>query len=118
MTALEDALHGLRGHPGVEAVLLIGRDGLLIRGVGETDGIRGETLAAMVPELASACAAVGQAAERGAFQTAVVELDGGVVITAALSRDVLLAAVVRAGSGFAPFLRDLRAERAHLASLL
>jgi predicted regulator of Ras-like GTPase activity (Roadblock/LC7/MglB family) len=118
MTALDDALHGLRGHPGVEAVLLVGRDGLLIREVGVTDGIRSETLAAMVPELASASGAVGDAAERGSFQTAVVELDGGVVIAASLSREVLLAAVVRAGTGFAPFLRSLRAERAHLASLL
>jgi predicted regulator of Ras-like GTPase activity (Roadblock/LC7/MglB family) len=118
MTALDDALNALRDHPGVEHLLLVGRDGLLIRELGEPGQIRGETLAAMLPELASACETVGQAAERGAFLTAVIEMERGVIVSAAVTRDVLLAAVVRAGVGFAPLLRTLRTERAQLAELL
>ena len=118
MTQLDDALRGIREHDGVEHLLLVGRDGLLIRDSGERDGFPAETVAAMIPGLASASSALSRATEQGAFATAVLEFASGVVVVAPLSSEVLLAVVLRAGVGFAALLRTLRRERDHLAALL
>jgi predicted regulator of Ras-like GTPase activity (Roadblock/LC7/MglB family) len=118
MTQLDDALRGIREHEGVEHLLLVGRDGLLIRDAGERSGIAAETVAAMIPGLANACSALTRATEQGPFTTAVLEFASGVVVIAPLSAEVLLAVVLRAGVGFAALLRTLRRERDHLAGLL
>ncbi|MBW3628509.1 MAG: roadblock/LC7 domain-containing protein [Gemmatimonadetes bacterium] len=118
MTRLDDALAGIQSHGGVEHLLLVGRDGLLIRDVGAANGFAAETVAAMIPGLATACTALSRATDRGAFTTAVLEFAVGVVVIAPLSSEVLLAAVLRGGVGFAPLLRTLRRERDNLAGLL
>jgi predicted regulator of Ras-like GTPase activity (Roadblock/LC7/MglB family) len=118
MTQLDDALRGIREHEGVEHLLLVGRDGLLIREAGESSAFAAETVAAMIPGLASACSALSRATEQGPFTTAVLEFASGVVVIAPLSAEVLLAVVLRAGVGFAALLRTLRRERDHLAGLL
>ena len=116
MSELDAALQRLRGHDGVDHLILLGRDGLVVQHLGG-DG-KEEPVAARVPGLANACSALGTAAGTGRFQTAVVEFDSGVAIIAALSGDLLLVAMVRAGIGFAPLLRELRRERSQLVELL
>jgi predicted regulator of Ras-like GTPase activity (Roadblock/LC7/MglB family) len=118
MTRLDDALTALQTHDGVEHLLLVGSDGLLIRDTGASSGFATERVAAMIPGLASACAALTRATDQGAFTTAVLEFAAGVVVIAPLSSELLLAIVLRAGVGFAPLLRTLRRERDHLAGLL
>ena len=118
MTQLDEALAALREHEGVEHLLLVGRDGLLIRDAGAPGGFAAETVAAMVPGLASACAALARATAQGPFTTAVLEFAAGVVVVAPLSGEVLLAVVLRQGVGFAPLLRTLRRDRERIAGLL
>lgn len=119
MSQLDTILSGLAAHPGVDDLLLLGGDGLPIRHMGgEGSRLDVDTVAAMVPGLASAAQAIAHAAERGGFATAVVELEGGVVVVSALSADLLLALFLRTGVGFAPLLRELRSRRAELAELL
>ena len=118
MIQLDEALRGLQEHEGVEHLLLVGRDGLLIRGTGAAQGSAAETVAAMVPGVASACAALTRATGQGPFVTAALEFAAGVVVIAPLSPEVLLAVVLRPGIGFAPLLRTLRRDRDHLAGLL
>ena len=117
MNQLDEALGSLREHEGVEHLLLVGRDGLLIRDAGGA-GFAAETVAAMVPGLASACAALTRATAQGPFTTAVLEFAAGVVVVAPLSGEVLLAVVLRPGVGFAPLLRTLRRDRDRIAGLL
>ena len=118
MTDLDDALRRLQGYDGVERVLLLGRDGLLIRQSGHREPFDAETVSAMVPGLSTACAALGRASGRGDFATAVIEFTAGIVIVAPLPKDLLVAVVLRSGVGFAPLLRVLRGERDALAGLL
>lgn len=118
MSELDQALSRLRRHEGVRHTLLLGRDGLLIRHMGGDAAIEVETVAAMVPALASSCAAVAEATELGDFATAVVELSDGVVIVLSLPGDLLLALVLDPSVGFAPLLREARRERDMLGSLL
>jgi predicted regulator of Ras-like GTPase activity (Roadblock/LC7/MglB family) len=118
MASLEDALAELRAQDGVRHLLLLGNDGLLVRHLGERDGVDEETLAAMVPGVASACGALARAAGAGSFASAVLEFDSGVGILASLSPELLLLLVLRPGVGFAPLLRQVRQQRGGLADLL
>jgi predicted regulator of Ras-like GTPase activity (Roadblock/LC7/MglB family) len=117
MNQLEQALTGLKNHAGVEHVLLLGHDGLLVQHLGDP-ACEAETVAAMVPGIASACTGLGRAGERGGFRTAVVEFDAGVGIVLSLSADLLLVLLMRPNVGFAPLLLELRQQREHLAELL
>ncbi|HET8654242.1 MAG TPA: roadblock/LC7 domain-containing protein, partial [Longimicrobiaceae bacterium] len=65
MMQLDDALSTLIAHEGVEHVLLLGRDGLLVRHLGAEGELDADTVAAMIPSVASACGALARAAGRG-----------------------------------------------------
>jgi predicted regulator of Ras-like GTPase activity (Roadblock/LC7/MglB family) len=117
MSELDQALADLRSHDGVEHVLVLGRDGLLIQHLGDAD-LDVETVAAMVPAIASSADSLGVAAGQDALRTAVLELDRGVAIILPLSDDLVLAVMLRAGIGFAPLLQALRHRRAQLVALI
>ena len=118
MTKLDEILRELKSHEGVEHIILVGRDGLLVQDLGDDDPRAREMVAAMLPGVADACTAAGLASDKGPFATAAIEFGAGVVIVSSVTPDLLLAAVVRAGVGFAPLLRALRADRARLAAIL
>jgi predicted regulator of Ras-like GTPase activity (Roadblock/LC7/MglB family) len=116
MPPLDTALASLAAHPGVEHVLVLGRDGLLIAHTG--GALDAETVSAMVPGLAGAASSLGRAAGQGAASTIVVRLDDGAAIVQELSAEVLLAVLLRGDAGFAPLLRELAARRGELAGLV
>jgi len=118
MPQLDDVLSRIKMHAGVEHIFLLGGDGLLVRHIGEPRTLEVETVAAMIPGLGAACASLGRVGDLGSMVTAVVEFERGVAIVLALSHELLLAIVLEPGVGFAALLRDLRQERAALASLL
>lgn len=118
MSELDQALTRLKAHEGVEHLLLLGGDGLLVRHIGDETTLDVDTVAAMVPGLGAACASFGRAADLGEMGTAVVDFGSGVTVVAALSSDLLLALILRRGIGFSALLRELRHERAVLARLL
>ena len=117
MSELDQALDRIRSHPGVEHVLVLGRDGLLIQhaGAGHLDA---ETVSAMVPGVAGAAAALGGATGLGPALTVVVRLEQGVAVVQGLSDEVLLAVLLRGGTGFAPLLDELASGRERLATLV
>ncbi|HEU4557032.1 MAG TPA: roadblock/LC7 domain-containing protein, partial [Longimicrobium sp.] len=99
MSELDQALDRIRSHPGVEHVLVLGRDGLLIQHTGGP-GLDAETVSAMVPGVAGAAAALGGAAGLGPAATLVVRLERGVAVVQGLSDEVLLAVLLQGGTGF------------------
>jgi predicted regulator of Ras-like GTPase activity (Roadblock/LC7/MglB family) len=117
MTELDQALADLRNHDGVEHVLVLGRDGLLIQHLGDAD-LDIETVTAMVPAIAASGSSLGLAAERGEMATAVIEFEHGVGLVLPLSNELLLTLLLRGNTGFAPLLRVLRQERNRLATLI
>jgi len=116
MSELDTALGRLRRHDGVEQLILLGSDGLVIQSLGDAGDE--EPVAARIPGIASACAALGSASDSGALSTAVIEFQSRVAIVSVLSPDLLLALIVRPGVGFAGLLRELRTERNRLVELL
>lgn len=117
MSELDRALSALRNHEGVEHVLVLGRDGLLIQHAGD-GSLDAETVSAMVPGIAAAAGGLAGAAGRGEVSTVVMRFDGGVAVVDVLSPDLLLAILLRDGVGFAPLLRDLARERGRLSTLV
>lgn len=115
MTEIETTVAELLAHPGVDQVLLVGRDGILVQRAGDAD-VDGDVLAALTPGLASACAAVADTAGGGGFLTAVMEWERRVGILAAVSDELLLVVLVRPDVGFASLLRSIRSHRTVLAA--
>lgn len=118
MTQLDDALLRLRTHEGVEHVLLVGVDGLLVSHIGASDGVDPERVAAMVPGLILAAGSLGTAADGGDCSTVVLELERGVAIAMPLSSELLLAVLLRPGVPFPVLLRDVRRDRGRIAALV
>jgi predicted regulator of Ras-like GTPase activity (Roadblock/LC7/MglB family) len=118
MSDLDPILRRFAAHEGVEHVLLVGRDGLLVRREGGAGALDVDTVAALLPGVAAACEGLADAASLGSFASAVLEMDRGVTIVVSLSRELFLAVFVQPGVGFAPLLREARRERFRLAALL
>jgi predicted regulator of Ras-like GTPase activity (Roadblock/LC7/MglB family) len=117
MTQLDDALRGLKAHEGVEHVLLVGTDGLLVRHIGDSGDPDPERVAAMLPGVLTASSSLARSAGGGRSSTVVIEMEDGVAIAASVSAELLLAVLVRAGVGFGALLRSLRRERGRGADL-
>ena len=117
MSELDAALSDLRNQPGVDHIILLGSDGLVVQHLGADAGDE-EGVAARVPGIEAACRALGEASGRGSFMTAVVEYERGVAIVVSLPGDLMLAALVQPGVGFAPLLREIRRNRDTLIELL
>ena len=116
MPTLRDLVSALRRRSGVDAAVVLGRDGLLIDGAADaTFDIEG--LAAHVPTLVRAAEALADPAGRGAFQLAVVEFNGGLAVVSLLSHDAVLLVLVRREANLAQLLFDLRRHRPQLAAL-
>jgi predicted regulator of Ras-like GTPase activity (Roadblock/LC7/MglB family) len=117
MSELDQALDRIRSHDGVEHVLVLGRDGLLIQHAGSRP-LDADTVSAMVPGIAQAAGSLGEAAGMGEASTVVVRLAGGVAVVQGLTHEVLLAVLLRDGVVFAPLLRELAEGTPALAALV
>jgi predicted regulator of Ras-like GTPase activity (Roadblock/LC7/MglB family) len=116
LPTIHDLVRALAQREGVEAVVILGRDGLLIdtRTTGDLDG---EHLAALTPAIAAAAEKIGQAAGRGSHITTVVEFERGHAVISSVSADALLLLVVHASANLGALLYDLRRHRTNIASL-
>ena len=116
-TTIRDVVEALSLRPGVDAVLVVGRDGLAIdsRAV---NGVDGESVAALLPTVINGLTQLGEAGARGAFASGVVEFGGGLAIVAVLHQDALLVVLVKPATNVGNLLFDLRRHRASIAGLL
>jgi predicted regulator of Ras-like GTPase activity (Roadblock/LC7/MglB family) len=117
MPTLRDLVRAIADREGVDGVVVLGRDGLLIEAQTARD-LDGEQLAAHVPALAAAADALGDTAGRGALISAIVELERGLCVVSTLSADALLFVALKQDADAAPLLLDLRRHRANIASIV
>jgi predicted regulator of Ras-like GTPase activity (Roadblock/LC7/MglB family) len=117
MPTIHDLVRALAQREGVEAAVVLGRDGLLIdaRTAQDQDA---EHLSAVVPALAAAADRLGNAASRGTMITTVLELERGMAVITAISSDALLLLLAHSRADVGALLYDLRAHRANIASLV
>ncbi|HEY6808247.1 MAG TPA: roadblock/LC7 domain-containing protein [Gemmatimonadales bacterium] len=117
MATIRDVVEALSRRAGVDAVLVVGRDGLPIDSrVG--DGVDAESVAALLPSVISAIGQLGSAGSRGDFGAGVLEFAGGLAVVAILSADALLVVLVRPSTNVGGLLFDLRRHRSSIAGLL
>lgn len=117
MPSIRDLVAAIADRQGVEATIVLGRDGLLIDSQ-VADGIDAEGLAARVPSIMAAADDIGAAAGRGETVTAVIEHGNGMAVLSSLSPDALLLVLVASHANIGQLLFELRRNRDHIAALV
>jgi predicted regulator of Ras-like GTPase activity (Roadblock/LC7/MglB family) len=117
MASIRDLVGAIRQREGVEAAVVLGRDGLLIDSQ-TVPGLDAEDIAARIPAIIGPADELGAAAARGPLTTAVLEHRDALAIVSVLSADALLLVLVRAGANVGQLLYELRRNREQIASLV
>ncbi len=117
MPTIRDLVTALRRREGVDAAIVLGRDGLLIDGDTEA-AYDAEGLAAHVPPMVSAAMEMGAAAARGEFGLMVLEYALGTGVVASLSPDAVLLVLLQPTANLAALLFDLRRHRTQIAAIV
>jgi len=117
MPTIRDVVQALARREGVDAVIILGNDGLPIDSQ-VAAGLDSETVAAHLPAVLQSCEELGRNALRGDLTTGVLEYAGGFAVVANLSHDAKLLVLLRPGANLGPLLYDLTRHRAAIAGLL
>jgi predicted regulator of Ras-like GTPase activity (Roadblock/LC7/MglB family) len=117
MASIRDLVAALRQRDGVDAAIVLGRDGLLIDSQ-TVPGLDAEDLAARIPPIISAADEVGNAAKRGEALTVILEHRQGVAIVSVLNSEAVLLVLVQPGAQIGQLLYELRRNREHIAALV
>lgn len=117
MPNIRDVVEALQRREGVDAVLVVGRDGLPIDSR-TRDGVDAEGIAALLPGVVRGVTELGSAAGRGDFAAAVLEFGRGLAVVAVLHADAVMVVLVAPQTNVGGLLFDLQRHRAALAGLL
>ncbi len=116
MATIRDVIQALAKREGIEAVVVLGEDGLPIDAI--TNGsVDAENLAALVPPVVSGCGELGHAANRGEFQLSVLEYGHGMAIVTVLSAQAVLVILTAGNTNIGSLLYDLHRFRTAIAAL-
>ena len=116
MLTIRDLTVAIRQRPGIEAVVILGRDGLLIDSQG-TLQLDAEGLAARVPGIVAAADEIGTSTDRGSMKMAVIEQENGYAIVSSIGDDALLCVLTTRNADLASLLYDVRRHRESIARL-
>ena len=114
---IRDLVGAIRQRDGVDAAILLGRDGLLIDGQALAD-LPTEDLAALVPSIVSAADELGAASARGPLTTGVFEFPGGLAVASVLSDEAILLVLVQPSANIGQLLFELRRNREQMAAIV
>jgi hypothetical protein len=117
MPSIRDLVAAIRQRDGVDAAIVLGRDGLLIDGQ-LTAGLEADDVAARIPAIIGPADEFGAATGRGELLTAVLELRSGLAIISALSPEAVLLVLVSPRANIGQLLFELRRNREHIAALV
>jgi len=117
MASIREVVEALSRRSGVDAVVVVGRDGLPIDSR-TADGVDAENVAALLPAVINAMSQLGQAGGRGEFGSGVLEFGAGLAVVSVLNADALLVVLVRPSTNVGALLYDLRRHRSAIAGLL
>ncbi|SRR5712692_4982165 len=117
MATIRDVVEALSRRSGVDAVVVVGRDGLPIDSR-TANGVDAESVAALVPTVINGMTQLGVAGGRGEFGSGVLEFAGGLAVVAVLNAEALLVVLVRPSTNAGELLYELRRHRSAIADLL
>ena len=117
MPTSRELVTAIREREGVNAAIVLGRDGLLIDG--QHDGsVDPEHLAAHVPSILAAADELAGAARQDSIRTIIVEYAAGLALISVLSVDAMLLLLVRPDANLAQLLFEVRRNRERIAALV
>lgn len=117
MATIRDLVGAIRKRDGVEAAVVLGRDGLVIDGQVAPE-LTADDIAAHVPSVLAAADELGSATGRESLSTAVLEYPRGLAIVSVLSKDALLLVLAQPTPNLGQLLFELRRNREHIAALV
>ncbi|MCX5764433.1 MAG: roadblock/LC7 domain-containing protein [Gemmatimonadetes bacterium] len=117
MSTIRELVAVVRQREGVDAAVVLGRDGVLIdaAAVPLLDAGR---VAAFVPAVVRFAQELSNATGQGALRTALLEHDSGVALIMALSDETLLLVIAQQTDSLSALLYELRRNRAGLQALV
>jgi predicted regulator of Ras-like GTPase activity (Roadblock/LC7/MglB family) len=116
MPTIRDLTVAIRQRAGIEAVVVLGRDGLLIDSQG-TLNLDAEGLAARVPGIVAAADEIGTTSGRGTMRIAVIEQEEGYAVVSSVGDDALLCVLTTRAADLGSLLYDVRRHRESIARL-
>ena len=117
MATIGDFVGALRRREGIDAAIVLGRDGLLIDGA-SAHALDPDGLAAHVPPMVASAIDMGRTSGRGDFGLMVLEYGAGMAVVTSVSPDALLLVLLQPSANLASLLFDLRRHRAQIAALV
>ena len=117
MASIRDLVAALRQREGVDAAIVLGRDGLLIDSQ-TIPGLSAEDLAARIPSIIGPADEMGTAASRGEIVSLVLEHQHGIAIVSVLNAEAILLVLVQPSANIGQLLYELRRNREHIAALV
>jgi predicted regulator of Ras-like GTPase activity (Roadblock/LC7/MglB family) len=117
LASIRDLVAAIRQREGVEAAVVLGRDGLLIDGQA-VPTIDPERVAALIPPIIGPADELGAALKRNELLTAVLEYRGGVAIVSVMSPEAILFVQLTPQANIGQLLFELRRNRDHIAALV
>jgi uncharacterized protein len=117
MASIRDLVAALRQREGVDAAIVLGRDGLLIDSQA-IPGLSPEDIAARIPAIIGPADDLGNAAGRGEAITLILEHRQGIAIISVLSVEAILLVLVQPTANIGQLLYELRRNREHIAALV
>jgi predicted regulator of Ras-like GTPase activity (Roadblock/LC7/MglB family) len=116
MPTIRDLTVAIRQRPGIEAVVVLGRDGLLIDSQSTID-LDAEGLAARVPGIVASADEIGATTDRGGMLMAVIEQENGYAVISSVGDDALLCVLTSRTADLGSLLYDVRRHRESIARL-
>lgn len=116
MPTIRDLTVAIRQRNGIEAVVILGRDGLLIDSQGNVE-LDAEGLAARVPGIVAAADEIGSSTGRGTMRMAVIEQESGYAVISSVGDDALLCVLTTRDADLGSLLYDVRRHRESIARL-
>ena len=117
MPTIRELVAAIRHRDGVDAAIVLGRDGLLIDGQA-VPNLDTEGLAAHVPSIVTAADEFGAASQRGQLLTGIFEHPNGLVVVSVLSPEAILLVLVQPQANVGQLLFELSRNREHMAALV
>lgn len=117
MATIRDLVAAIRRRDGIDAAVVLGRDGLLIDHDAE-GRVDAEQVAAHVPSVLQYAEELSAAAAQGRLLTAVHENERGTTVMSAMSSETVLLVLMSPTADVGALLFDLRRHRANIAALV
>ena len=117
MASIRDLVAALRQREGVDAAVVLGRDGLVIDSQA-ADGLAADDIAARIPSIVGPADELGVAAGRGDVVTVVLEHQHGLAIVSVLNVEAILLVLVQQSADIGQLLYEIRRNREHIAAIV